>query len=253
MKVQFLPILYLDFRFWKIYLPYMKAYQVGGYVRDRLLGVESKDIDYAVIAPSYEAMVEWIKTQGKIFLESPEHFTVRAHIAGKQPADYVLCRREGPYSDGRRPDWVEPGLLIDDLRRRDFTVNAIAYDEETSEYIDPFSGQEDLQDRMLVCVGSAYDRFSEDALRMLRAMRFTITKNFKMHETVQKAMKDATLIQKLSENISVDRKRDELRRCFAHDTLATLKFLSAMPVGFKEAVFKGATGSLWLEPTSKEP
>lgn len=68
----------------------IKKYQVGGCVRDSLLGIKSKDIDYAVEAPSYEAMVSWIKERGKIFLEKPEFLTVRAHMVGGEPADFVL-------------------------------------------------------------------------------------------------------------------------------------------------------------------
>jgi tRNA nucleotidyltransferase (CCA-adding enzyme) len=231
----------------------IKAYLVGGAVRDSLLGRTSKDLDYAVEAPSYDAMVEWIKTQGKIFLETPQHYTVRAHLKGKQPADYVLCRQEGPYSDGRRPDWVKPGSLEDDLARRDFTVNAIALDEDTGTYIDPHGGREHLKQMKLYCVGNPYARFSEDALRMLRAMRFIITKGFSADFTIWEAMRDPALIKLLSDNISVDRKRDELYRCFAYDTLFTMEWLSSMHYTFRNAVFKGSTGPLWLEPTSKTP
>ncbi len=231
----------------------IKAYQVGGFVRDKLLGKQSKDIDYAVEAPSYEAMVEWIKTQGTIYLEHPEHYTVRAHIEGKQPADYVLCRKEGPYSDGRRPDWVSPGTLLDDLARRDFTMNAIAYDEETGEYIDPHDGRMDLDDRCLRCVGDAEDRFKEDALRMLRAIRFRITKDLQFDNDVVDALRSPKLIRLLNRNISVDRKRDELRKCFAFDTRLTLRLMGNMGADFMFACFDGATGKIWLEPTSKEP
>src|ERR1035438_8197642 len=104
----------------------IKCYQVGGFVRDRLLGVKSKDLDYAVECADYPTMLRWIQSQGKVYLEQPEFWTVRAHI-GKLPADYVLCRKDGQYGDGRRPDSVSVGTLLDDLARRDFSVNAIAY------------------------------------------------------------------------------------------------------------------------------
>lgn len=231
----------------------VKLYQVGGCVRDQLLGVQSKDIDYAVEANSYEEMLAWIKTQGKVFLESPQHLTVRAHVGGKQPADFVLCRKDGTYSDGRRPDSVTPGTLFDDLARRDFTVNAIAYDEQSGEYIDPYDGRLDLKTMTLKCVGNAKDRFSEDALRMLRAIRFIITKGFKPDAQIRHYLSDSSLIELLDKNISMDRKRDEMQKCFAHDTIQTLYVLNCFPRKLIEAIFEGATGSLWLEPTNRKP
>jgi tRNA nucleotidyltransferase (CCA-adding enzyme) len=230
----------------------IKAYQVGGCVRDSLLGVQSKDIDYAVEAPSYEAMVEWIKERGKIFLESPQFWTVRAHLVGGQPADYVLCRKDGLYSDGRRPDSVEPGTLLDDLARRDFTVNAMALDEETQTIIDPYDGQKDLKKMFLRCVGQTEDRFREDALRMLRALRFSLTRGFCLSFDIIRALENKELCDLLSTNVSSDRKRDEMYRCFAYDTVATMDTLSAYPL-LTQAIFNGATGTIWLMPTSKEP
>lgn len=125
----------------------IRCWQVGGAVRDRLRGQESKDIDYAVQAPSYDAMVQWVLAQGgTIFMDGKgrpvgaDHFTARGKLPGGQAVDFVLCRKDGAYSDGRHPDTVEVGTLYDDLARRDFTVNAIAYDEQTGEYIDPSMG-----------------------------------------------------------------------------------------------------------------
>lgn len=232
----------------------IKAYQVGGCVRDSLLGIKSKDIDYAVEAPSYEAMVSWIKERGKIFLEAPQFWTVRAHLEGGQPADYVLCRKDGQYSDGRRPDSVEPGTLMDDLRRRDFTVNAMALDEETGTIIDPFGGKIDLEMKILACVGRAKDRFSEDALRMLRAIRFSITKDLKMNMQILDSFYDKELLSLLRDKISSDRKRDELEKCFRFDTKKTIETLMylGMETTLLSDIFQSPTGKIWLMPTSKE-
>jgi tRNA nucleotidyltransferase/poly(A) polymerase len=227
----------------------VKVYQVGGHVRDGLLGIRSKDIDYSVEAPDYKTMVEWIKTQGTIFLEQPEFWTVRAHIKGKQPADYVLCRKDGQYTDGRRPDSVSVGTLADDLARRDFTVNAIAFDEENKQYIDPHNGRADLELMLIRCVGNAEERFDEDALRLLRAIRFAITKGFKIHSSVEEALHHRNLCKKLKECVSEERKREELLRCFRHDTLLTLQHLTNF-WRIREACFEG--GKLWLMPTMKE-
>lgn len=232
----------------------IKTYQVGGYVRDSLLGIQSKDIDYAVEAPSYEAMVAWIKERGKIFLEKPEFLTVRAHLVGGQPADYVLCRKDGAYSDARRPDTVEPGTLLDDLKRRDFSVNAIAYDETTGEYIDPHGGRQALAHKRLVCVGSAKERFTEDALRMLRAIRFSITKDLTMDIDILDSFYDKDLLALLRDKISSDRKRDELEKCFRFDTPKTIETLMylGMETSFLKDIFKSPKGHIWLLPTSKE-
>lgn len=230
----------------------VKIYLVGGAVRDQLLGIKSKDLDYTVEASSYEEMRDYIKSRGKIFLESPQYLTIRAHIEGKQPADFVLARKDGTYSNARRPDSVTPGTLFDDLARRDFTVNAIAYDEEKGTYIDPFDGQADLKTMTLKCVGKAEERFTEDALRVLRALRFKITKKFEIHDFTEHAMYSKEIVELLSKNISVDRKRDEMYKCFAFDTVATMKALQYAGDRFIRAIFQGETGPLWLMPTNKD-
>jgi tRNA nucleotidyltransferase (CCA-adding enzyme) len=221
----------------------IKFYRVGGWVRDHILGIKSKDIDYAVEAPSYEAMVEYIKAHGKIYQERPEFLTVRARINGED-CDYVMCRKEGAYSDGRHPDQVEPGTIFDDLARRDFTVNAIAMDQG-GQLIDPFGGQKDLANRLLRCVGNAYDRFNEDSLRLFRAIRFSITKGMIMHIDVQNCMFSLPLLARL-ETIPIERIREELVRCFQHDTYATLVTLNKFQ-NLQQYVFR--VRGLQLTPT----
>lgn len=227
----------------------VKAYRVGGHVRDELLGIRSKDVDYAVVAPNYDTMVAWIKTQGTIFLEQPDFWTVRAHIKGKQPADYVLCRKDGQYTDGRRPDSVSVGTLLDDLARRDFTVNAIAHDEDNDDYIDPHGGRDDLRLMILRCVGKPEERFNEDALRLLRAIRFIVTKGFKLLPSVEEALHSRNLAKKLKECVSEERKREELHKCFKHDTLLTLQHLANF-WRIRDACFEG--GKMWLMPTMRD-
>src|SRR5579859_2576372 len=156
-------VLYIEW----IFMP--NFYLVGGYVRDKILGIPSKDLDYSVEAASYEEMRQSIIDRGgTILLETPNFFTIRARI-GKEVSDYVLCRKDGAYSDSRHPDSVEHGTLHDDLARRDFTMNAIAIDSDGN-YIDPFNGISDIKNKLIRCVGNAQDRFDEDALRMLRAI-----------------------------------------------------------------------------------
>lgn len=223
-----------------------KFYLVGGFVRDQLLGVKSKDRDYTCESPSYDAMRQAILDRGgKIFLETPEYFTIRALVPEFGASDFVLARKEGFYSDGRRPDKVEAGTLLDDLSRRDFTVNAMALDEQ-GKLIDPFGGELDLKANLLKCVGSPYVRFKEDSLRLLRAMRFGITKDFNFHWGITECFKDKTVVNQLS-NVSSERIREELYKCFKFNTIKTLNMLNKFPLLMR--VFN--TG-IWLEPTLKQ-
>lgn len=213
----------------------IKMYLVGGAVRDRLLGLPVKDFDYTmVVDPSlglsideaFTFMADHLRDLGySIFLETPEYLTIRAkfpkgHANEKVTADFVLARREGPYTDGRRPDWVKTGSLEDDLRRRDFTVNAMAEDED-GKIIDLFGGERDLFLRSLRAVGDPKERLLEDPLRVFRAVRFSITKGFHLDTELRRAMRTVSILDKL-ETVSADRIRDELYRCFAYDSAETI-------------------------------
>lgn len=226
----------------------VRIYQVGGSVRDKFLGVPSKDIDYAVETESYESMREYILSRGKIYLETPQYFTIRAHVNGLGDADFVLCRKDGEYFDGRRPDTVEVGTLMDDLARRDFTMNAIAIDMNTGAIIDPYNGREDIKNGYISCVGRAYERFNEDALRMLRALRFSITKNMQIDLSVRASMEDSRLVRLLDKRISWERKKDELYKMFKFDSLKSIRLLHQFPRLLEILL----TSTLWLEPTLKE-
>ena len=153
----------------------MKFYRVGGCIRDGIMGIPSKDIDYTVVLEdsdipdsaltvgefdAYAYMVAELERRGmKVFKDkftgSPvgaEFFTARALDLSREAVDFVLARRERGYADGRRPDSVEIGTLHDDLSRRDFTMNAIAQDTDGN-YIDPFNGQADIAARIIKAVG----------------------------------------------------------------------------------------------------
>lgn len=203
----------------------VELYLVGGFVRDKILGIPSKDMDFSVEAPSFEAMREEIlRRDGTIFLESPQYLTIRAKVPAWGDADFVLCRKDGEYVDGRHPETVEMGTLHDDLARRDFTMNAIAMRED-GEYIDPFKGQEDMADGVIRCVGSARKRFGEDYLRLLRAVRFAVTKDMKLSPDILECLADNDMVNGLL-SVSVERIREELHKCFMFDTLATMYWLS---------------------------
>lgn len=198
----------------------VKLYKVGGCVRDEILGLKSKDIDYAVTASSYEEMKDYlISLEANIFLEKPEYLTIRAKVKGED-ADFVLCRKDGAYSDGRRPDSVKIGTIEDDLARRDFTMNAIAIDENGN-YIDPFNGVLDIKLGIIKCVGSS-DRIREDSLRMLRALRFAITKKFIMGYEIERILHNE---YNLLKNISRERIYEELNRMFSFSTELTYHYM----------------------------
>lgn len=154
-----------------------EAYAVGGCVRDSLLGIEPKDWDITTSAKPEEIKQIFPRTVDT----GIEHGTVSVLI-GKTPYEVTTYRLDGVYSDGRHPDKVEfSSSLAEDLKRRDFTINAMAYSKKTG-VVDLFGGKQDLQEGYIRCVGNPMERFSEDALRMLRAIRFGAKLNFTIEE-----------------------------------------------------------------------
>ena len=220
----------------------IKLFEVGGCVRDDLLGVESKDVDFAVVAPSFGQMQRHIEGMGlKIFLSKPEFLTIRAGVpkghelrARCDDADFVLCRKDGPSFDGRHPESVEAGSIMDDLARRDFTVNAIARCVETQSLIDPHGGVEDLEAKLLRFVGDGVQRICEDSLRLLRGVRFSITKGLTLDKP--HLFNDSNLVKLLNRKtddgkfvVSTQRMQEELEKMLAFDTLQTLKTFEHLP------------------------
>jgi len=235
----------------------MKMYMVGGYVRDKMLGVESKDIDYTVVLEDYEIrqleggsvtpfeyMVSVLRdAMGfEIFLETPPYLTVRArfpkgHKHSGTTADFVLARKEGKYTDGRRPDKVTPGTLQDDLARRDFTINAMALDED-GKLIDPFGGKEDLEHRLIRCVGEPDDRIAEDALRALRALRFAITKGMRIELRLRHVLHSKLCAFLVENTIADERISDEVSKMLRHDPIKTMDKLAEYDT-LRKAIFAG--------------
>jgi len=241
----------------------MKMYEVGGCVRDRLLGLQSKDIDFSVVLDKEDLVNEFedpfiamksnlIAIGFKIFLETPEFLTIRArfpegHKYEKTTADFVLARKEGEYADGRRPDLVTPGSLMDDLRRRDFTMNAIAMDEEQN-FIDPFNGREDIHRRIIRAVDDPMERLEEDALRAVRAVRFSVTKGFQIQRDLGTALEFKPVLDSLRENISDERIQMELSKMFRFNTLRSLRVFDMYPK-LRDATFSGKVS---LDATMKQ-
>lgn len=159
------------------------AYVVGGCVRDSILDRDPKDWDICTSATP-EQVMEVFKDK-HIIPTGLQHGTITIMINGIG-YEVTTYRIDGKYSDNRRPDTVEfTDNLIEDLRRRDFTINAMAYNDKDG-LIDPFNGFDDLENNLICCVGSAEDRFSEDALRILRAIRFACQLDFVVSVSTKK-------------------------------------------------------------------
>ncbi|WHX99076.1 CCA tRNA nucleotidyltransferase [Neobacillus sp. DY30] len=178
-----------------------EAYFVGGSVRDFLLEKEINDVDIATSATPMEVKQIFSKTVDI----GIEHGTVLVLFQDRS-YEITTFRSEAEYEDFRRPKEVSfIRNLTEDLQRRDFTMNAIAMDKEGN-LIDPFDGQISIKNQVIQTVGKAVDRFQEDALRMMRAVRFVSQLSFKIEDETLNALID--LIH-LLENIAVERKQAE--------------------------------------------
>jgi tRNA nucleotidyltransferase (CCA-adding enzyme) len=160
------------------------TFLVGGCVRDILLGTAPKDFDVATAAhpPQVQAAFP------KVIPTGIQHGTVTV-LARGQPVEVTTFRTESEYLDGRRPSKVEFHSEIEaDLSRRDFTINAMAFDPIGGELVDPFGGQHDLAVRRVRCVRDAFERFSEDGLRPLRAVRIATVLEFELEPDTEAAI-----------------------------------------------------------------
>jgi len=223
-----------------------RIFEVGGCVRDAMLGVPTKDVDFAVEAESFDAMRAWIQDQGfHIWQERPEFLTIRASVAKTHPlrertkdADFVLCRSDSEGSDGRRPDSVQPASILADLERRDFTINAMAIDCETGVLLDPHGGQEDLARKVLRFVGDPQVRIQEDALRILRALRFAHTKGFTLAGETARAVFSDEAIAMLA-TLPLERFVGEVEKVLQHDLRSGMEWVLGLPDGFQEILWAG--------------
>lgn len=220
-----------------------ELYQIGGHVRDGILGVPSKDIDYTVVIDNdggtecimnncraidiyttpeaaFNDFVEEIKSQGyEVFLETPDCLTVRARMPHtKEVADFVIARKETYIPESRTPT-ATLGTLEDDIMRRDFTLNAIAKDMDGN-LIDLVGGVKDLRQGILRTPVDAMVSFNDDPLRILRAIRFKVTRGFDFSDSVMSALIHYPM--KRLELISEERIREELFKCFDHHSYKTM-------------------------------
>lgn len=181
-----------------------EAYAVGGCIRDSILGREPEDWDITTSARPIEVKKLFRRTVDT----GIQHGTVTVML-DREGYEVTTYRIDGEYEDNRRPKSVEfTADLVEDLKRRDFTINAMAYNRREG-LVDVFDGLKDLNKGIIRCVGSAAERFDEDALRILRAVRFSAQLGFEVEEETLKAVKEK--VDKL-EAISAERIRVELNK-----------------------------------------
>jgi len=239
-------------------------YEVGGKVRDEILGLVSKDVDYVAVPGDdllkdiesaqtmFNILEGYLKEEGfEIFLVTQDCFTIRAKFPKNHKyegvADFVMARKEIGYIPGTRQPIVKAGTLFDDLQRRDFTLNALAKDGD-GKIIDFFDGMKHLEERVLITPLDTKVTFDDDPLRILRALRFSITKGFMLSSDIHSQIKNYDYDGKMGV-VSTERIREELFKCFKCDTLKTLKMLNQYP-DLANYIFKGNT--LWLKPTMEQ-
>ncbi len=184
-----------------------KAYLVGGAVRDMIMKVPAHDWDVATNATPQDV----IKLFKFVVPTGIEHGTVTVHFKGAE-IEVTTFRTEAGYSDGRHPDSINYAATIEeDLARRDFTMNAIAASLENGAVVDPYGGQEDIKNKIIRTVGEAHERFMEDGLRPIRALRFASKLNFSIeNHTFSEIFKKE--IQDKAASISIERFRDEFEK-----------------------------------------
>jgi tRNA nucleotidyltransferase (CCA-adding enzyme) len=227
-----------------------KGWVVGGCLRDLLRGQPAADWDVATSARPEQVQ----KVFSRVIPTGIQHGTVTVRLGGNG-YELTTLRGEGAYSDGRRPDSVEfVDDIAADLARRDFTVNAMAYDPIEQALIDPFGGLGDLDARLIRAVGRAEERFSEDGLRVLRAARFAATLEFEIEAATEAAIRPTL---DTFRKVSAERVRDEWlkalkarapSRAFAVMARtgileATCPFLAALPEGELSAALRALDAS----------
>jgi tRNA nucleotidyltransferase (CCA-adding enzyme) len=187
-----------------------EAYLVGGCVRDLILNKKPKDWDITTNANPEQIQALFTKTVYENRFGTVAVINENTLDSSIKVIEVTPYRTESDYSDNRHPDEVKFSLnLLDDLKRRDFTVNAMAYNPTKGLLIDEFGGESDIKDKIIKTVGDSNERFREDALRLLRALRFSTQLGFTISsETLQGIVENSKLLA----NISWERKRDEFTK-----------------------------------------
>ncbi len=244
-----------------------KFYEVGGCVRDEILGLKSKDIDYVAVPSDdllkdissahtmFGILEEYLKVEGfDIFLVTDSCFTIRAKFPQGHKyqgvADFVMARKEIGYVEGTRQPIVVPGTLRDDLIRRDFTLNALAKDEDGN-IIDLFDGMWALENKILITPQTAWVTMLDDPLRLLRAFRFSITKGFDISPRIWETCHVDDIIEKLEKVVSQERIRDEVYKMMKHDTIKSLELFEKIKYINPKLIDIIFGRGMWLKPTTE--
>lgn len=182
-----------------------ELYLVGGALRNIVAGLKPSDYDFASSAQPEEVMAMF----RKVIPTGMKHGTVTV-LFGRNKYEVTTFRVDGIYSNARHPDSIRfTSDIYEDLKRRDFTINAMAYNIEKRDFIDPHNGKRDLKNKIIRAIGNPYERFSEDGLRLIRACRFAAQLGFSIEQGTLDGM------EKLAENIarvSAERIMEELRK-----------------------------------------
>ena len=260
---------------------------VGGFVRDRFLALPSKDIDFLLECSSFDELIQnvlhidptadirttidsndakfgrciaginlntlgWVKDTALSTLRSGEYYSnlAQINVTKKIYCDFVIAREEGDYKDGRHPDYVKFSTVEKDLARRDFTINAIAINDKTGEILDPHEGLKSLACRKLVTVRDPYTTFSEHAIRILRCLRLSLTKDLAIDNDIWYDLDDHSSYYRslLMSNIFTNSIMSELAKMYKFNTIATNEILDRLPLPIKEGIFS----SIWLKPTNEK-
>ncbi len=184
------------------------AYFAGGCVRDQLLGVEAKDYDVATSALPEQVQ----KLFPRVTDLTGKSFGVVRVLHGEDTFEVATFRQDGPYKDGRHPESVRFATAEEDAQRRDFTINGLFFDPVAERLIDYVGGEADLRARIVRAIGNPAERFAEDQLRLLRAIRFATRLSFTIEPRTWAAIQAAAASIR---TISAERIRDELNKIFS--------------------------------------
>jgi poly(A) polymerase len=186
-----------------------ESFFAGGCVRDRILGLAAKDIDITTAAKPDEIRQLFPRT-----IPVGAQFGVMLVLIDDEPFEVATFRYDGAYLDGRHPSEVRFGSLEEDVRRRDFTINGMVYDPIDDRIIDLVGGQKDLERHLVRAIGNPLQRFAEDRLRMIRAVRFAARLNFAIESETLAAIK---ALAATVTSVSWERIGDEITRILTED------------------------------------
>lgn len=210
------------------------VFVVGGSVRDAILSRPVKDLDLVVTGVPLDELESALRTIGNVDLVGKRFAVLKLTSDDGSVVDVALPRSDASFGTGRYQDVkvdADPNLPIErDLERRDFTINALAWNVRTNKLIDPHGGQEDITKRIIRCVGNPMERFQEDATRMLRAVRFAVQLEYSLDANTAPAIKEKLLLLEDANITPREVVAKELLKSFAADPVRALDTLDELGV-----------------------